>query len=43
MQRMIDCGVDNIITDDPELVRKVILGDLEENPSWLDLLKYALS
>ena len=30
---MIDCGVDNIITDDPELVRKVILGELEANPS----------
>lgn len=42
MQRMIDCGVDNLITDDPELVRKVILGELEEDPSWLDLLKYAL-
>ena len=26
MQRMVNCGVDNIITDDPELVRKVILG-----------------
>ena len=28
MQRMVNCGVDNIITDDPELVRKVILGTI---------------
>lgn len=42
IQQMIDCGVDNIITDDPELVRKVILGELEANPSYWDLLNYAL-
>ena len=42
MQRMVDCGVDNIITDDPELVRKVILGELEQDPSFMTLLKYAL-
>lgn len=42
MRRMIDCGVDNLITDDPELVRKVVLGETKQDPSWLDLLKYAL-
>ena len=42
MQRMVDCGADNIITDDPELVRKVILGELEQNPSFFTLLKYAM-
>ncbi len=40
MQRMFNCGVDNIITDDPELVRKVILGTTDRNPrlcqpAWL--------
>ena len=39
---MVDCGADNIITDDPELVRKVILGELEQNPSFFTLLKYAM-
>ena len=42
IQRMIDCGADNIITDDPELVRRVILGELDLNPSYWDLLNYAL-
>ena len=35
-------AVDNLITDDPELVRKVVLGETQQDPSWLDLLKYAL-
>ena len=42
MQRMVDCKADNIITDDPELVRKVILGELGKQPSFLTLLRYAL-
>lgn len=42
MQRMIDCNVDNIITDEPELVRKVILGETDRNPSFFTLFGYAL-
>ena len=42
MQRMVNCGVDNIITDDPELVRKVILGTTNRNPGFVSLLGYAL-
>lgn len=42
MQRMIDCNVDNIITDEPELVRKVILGETGRNPSFFTLFGYAL-
>ncbi|WP_230397253.1 glycerophosphodiester phosphodiesterase [Novisyntrophococcus fermenticellae] len=42
MQRMLSMNVDNIITDDPELVRKVILGETDRNPTFLTLLKYAL-
>ena len=42
MQRMVNCGVDNIITDDPELVRKVILGTTDRNPGFVSLLGYAL-
>lgn len=42
MQRMVNCGVDNIITDDQELVRKVILGTTDRNPGFVSLLGYAL-
>ena len=42
MQRMVNCQVDNIITDDPELVRKVILGETERSPGFWSLLVYAL-
>ena len=42
MQRMVNCGVDNIITDDPELVRKVILGTTDRNPGFVSLLSYTL-
>ncbi|MDD3279502.1 MAG: glycerophosphodiester phosphodiesterase [Lachnospiraceae bacterium] len=42
MQRMINCNVDNIITDQPELVRKVMLGETDRNPSFITLLKYAV-
>ncbi len=42
IQRMVDCQVDNIITDDPELVRQVILGGSGRPPGFLELLKYAL-
>lgn len=42
MQRMITLKVDNIITDEPELVRKVLLGETDRNPSFITLLKYAI-
>lgn len=42
MQRMISMNVDNIITDEPELVRRVILGETDRNPSFWTLLKYAV-
>lgn len=42
MQRMVNMRVDNIITDEPELVRKVILGETDRNPSFWTLLKYAV-
>ena len=42
MQRMMTLKVDNIITDDPELVRKVLLGETDRNPSFITLLKYAV-
>ena len=42
IQRMVNCKVDNIITDDPELVRQVILGGTDRSPGFLELLKYAL-
>lgn len=42
MQRMITLKVDNIITDEPELVRKVLLGETDRNPSFITLLKYAV-
>lgn len=42
MQRMLSMNVDNIITDDPELVRKVVLGETDRNPTFLTLLRYAL-
>lgn len=43
MQRMIGLGVDNIITDEPELVRRVVLGETDRNPSFFTLLGYALA
>ena len=39
---MIDCGVDNLITDDPEMVRRVTLGETGTDPSFGELLEYAL-
>lgn len=42
IQRMVNCKVDNIITDDPELVRKVILGETGRSTGFWELLKYAL-
>ena len=42
IQRMIDCGVDNLITDDPEMVRRVTLGETGTDPSFGELLEYAL-
>ena len=42
MQQAIEYGADNIITDDPELVRRVFLGGTGEEPSFSELLAYAL-
>lgn len=42
IQRAIDCGADNIITDDPELVRRIFLGGTGTEPDFLTLLGYAL-
>lgn len=42
IKRMIDCNVDNIITDDPELVRKVLNGKVDSNPNFWVLMKYAI-
>lgn len=42
IQRMVNCEVDNIITDEPELVRQVILGETSQSPGFAELLKYAL-
>lgn len=42
MKRMIDCGVDNVITDDPELVHQVLLGEADSNPGFLELMRYMM-
>lgn len=42
MKRMLDCGVDNIITDDPELVHQVLLGGYDGNPGFLELMRYMM-
>lgn len=42
MKRMIDCGVDNVITDDPEMVHQVLLGEDDRDPGFLELMRYML-
>lgn len=42
IKRMISCGVDNIITDNPALVHQVYLGDATQDTGFFDLLRYAL-
>ena len=42
VQRAVDCGADNIITDDPELVRRALLGGAEDDPPFSELLIFAL-
>lgn len=42
MQRVINAGVDNVITDDPELVRRVVLGETGRGSGFIDLFVYAL-
>ena len=39
---MIDVGVDNIITDNPVLVRKVMNRESETETGFWELMKYAL-
>lgn len=42
VKRMLNCGVDNIITDNPVLVRKVLDGESDTRTGFLELMKYAL-
>ena len=42
VKRMLDIGVDNIITDDPALVRKVQNQESGTKTGFLELLEYAL-
>lgn len=42
MKRMIDCGVDNVITDDPELVHQVLLKETDSNPGFFELMRYMM-
>ena len=39
---MLDMGVDNIITDDPEMVRRVQSQESGTGTGYLELLRYAL-
>lgn len=42
VKKMMECKVDNIITDDPVLVRKVLNGENSTKTGFLELMKYAL-
>ncbi|MCQ2509655.1 MAG: glycerophosphodiester phosphodiesterase [Lachnospiraceae bacterium] len=42
IRKVIDCGVDNVITDNPELVRKELMGEYDTIPKFLSLVKYAI-
>lgn len=42
IRKVIDAGVDNVITDNPELVRKELLGEYEVIPSFYSLVKYMI-
>lgn len=42
IKRMMDVGVDNIITDNPVLVRKVMNRESETETGFWELMKYAL-
>ncbi len=42
MRRVINCNVDNVITDNPELVRKEILQEYDSRPGFVSLIKYAI-
>lgn len=42
IKRMIDVGADNIITDNPVLVRKVMNRESETETGFWELMKYAL-
>ena len=42
VKRMINCGVDNIITDNPVLVRKVLDQESDTRTGFWELMKYAL-
>lgn len=42
IKRMISCGVDNIITDNPGLVHQVYLGDAKSETGFISLIRYTL-
>ncbi len=42
IRKAIDAGVDNVITDNPELVRKELVGDYDVIPSFSSLVRYML-
>ena len=42
VKRMLDMGVDNVITDDPVMVRKVQNQESGSPVGYLELLRYAL-
>lgn len=42
IKQMADCGVDNIITDNPNLVYEVLLGKMDKNPGVLKLIRYLI-
>ena len=43
IKRMISCGVDNIITDNPSLVHQVYLGDANSETGFIELMRLQLS
>lgn len=42
IRKVIDAGVDNVITDDPELVRKELMGEYDVIPGFVSLVKYMI-
>ncbi|MDO4490270.1 MAG: glycerophosphodiester phosphodiesterase family protein [Lachnospiraceae bacterium] len=42
IRKVIDAGVDNVITDDPELVRKELMGEYDVIPGFISLIKYMI-
>ncbi|MDO4617708.1 MAG: glycerophosphodiester phosphodiesterase family protein [Lachnospiraceae bacterium] len=42
IRKTIDAGVDNVITDNPELVRKELLGEYDVIPSFRSMIRYMI-